>query len=112
MIGKRKHECPECKKSFQTPSKLQTHIDCVHLKLKKFKCPECEKHFGQKNNLKAHIKTVHEGRKDFVCNKCGKAFSLKYDLNNHIKMKAKEITNVQNVKNSLDKKVISINMSK
>ena len=82
---KKKYVCETCKKHFPSPSALQTHIDCVHLKIKKFKCPECEKPFGTQNNLNTHIKIVHEGRKDHICKDCGEAFGQKSGLDRHIK---------------------------
>ena len=47
--------CPYCSISLQgQKSKLQTHIEAVHLKLKPFKCKICNTLFATKGNLKAH----------------------------------------------------------
>ncbi len=43
-----------------TPQALQTHVDTVHLKLRKFPCHLCEYRSGTKQYLRIHIQTVHE----------------------------------------------------
>lgn len=63
------HKCPHCEKSFPMPSKLKTHVDGVHLKLKTHKCSYDGCDFGTAvfGNLKMHIRQVHEAKREFKC---------------------------------------------
>ena len=58
-LGKRPHKCPDCDKTFGSPSDLKKHVNAVHLRMRPHKCPDCNKRFGRSDNLKKHIKAKH-----------------------------------------------------
>jgi uncharacterized Zn-finger protein len=62
----KRHQCDTCDKTFVDKSKLQTHIKCVHLRLKKYKCTLCNAAFGQNSNLQRHVKTVHIQEREYT----------------------------------------------
>ena len=51
-------ECPECNKTFKTPSVMRRHYDALH-KGVLFPCNLCEYKGTQKTHLKNHIKAKH-----------------------------------------------------
>ena len=78
----KKCPCSQCDKSFKFPSKLKTHFDAVHLKLKPHKCADCDLVFAQKDKLVSHVKSAHGD--GFVCPQCSKPYSSKKCLDDHI----------------------------
>ncbi|XP_036398177.1 zinc finger protein 770-like [Megalops cyprinoides] len=50
------HQCPECPKSFCSPSKLRRHC-LIHTGQRPFRCLECGKTFRQLSHLKTHQET-------------------------------------------------------
>ena len=78
--------CSICAKCFTTTSKLKSHIDRVHKKLRPCKCDRCERSFSDKGKLKGHIKRMHENNRPWVCESCGKRFKVKDDLIVHTKL--------------------------
>ena len=58
--GARKYTCDICSKKFQGPSKLDSHMNGVHLNLKPYKCEKCEKAYSHPSNLLAHVKADHD----------------------------------------------------
>merc|ERR1719319_995635 len=62
----RPHECPECKKTFQTRTHLRNHLQRVHLGLR-VKCEDCGK---MVQDLRNHRNFVHLGVKNFPCDQC------------------------------------------
>ncbi|XP_032357230.1 zinc finger protein 271 [Etheostoma spectabile] len=48
------HQCPKCRKTFCSPSKLQRHF-LIHTGLKPYSCVICLKDFRQKVHLKSHL---------------------------------------------------------
>ena len=58
--GSGKHTCIICDKKFQQPSKLESHINGVHLNLKPHKCKKCTKAYSHPSNLLAHVKADHD----------------------------------------------------
>ena len=102
-------KCNDCGASFVFKSKLQCHINAVHLKLKPYECNQCKKSFSLKermvqhaqkihlncadcdyssiseSRLKIHLETVHQKARTHKCDQCQKSFSRKGALNTHIK---------------------------
>ena len=80
------HQCIDCTKIFQTPSKLLRHKKSVHEGQKPFECDICSKNFSATEHLKIHIKTVHDGEKNYVCSICHKKYGHASSLNEHHKI--------------------------
>ena len=76
----RSHECPECKKTFQTQPYLRLHIARVHLGVKET-CPDCGK---QVSNVKSHQLYVHQGMRNFPCDQCETRCHTRRALKDHI----------------------------
>ena len=51
--------CNYCGLYFYKKSKLKTHIEGVHLKLKPFQCDKCKALFSHQSTLTRHNQTVH-----------------------------------------------------
>jgi hypothetical protein len=67
-------QCDHCDKAFGVKSKLQTHINTIHKKIKRFgcdlcdyQCSQCSNKFGTNQDLTSHIATVHFKKQDFQC---------------------------------------------
>lgn len=69
----KKHECPECGRSFKKMDHLNVHIAYKHSE-KKIKCEICNKKFARKYDLAYHTR-VHTGERPFTCELCGKSFA-------------------------------------
>lgn len=69
----KKHECPECGRSFKKTDHLNVHIAYKHSE-KKIKCEICNKKFARKYDLAYHTR-VHTGERPFTCELCGKSFA-------------------------------------
>uniref|UniRef100_A0A1A9VXT1 C2H2-type domain-containing protein n=1 Tax=Glossina austeni TaxID=7395 RepID=A0A1A9VXT1_GLOAU len=87
--SKVRHKCPDCPKTFKTPSTLAMHRK-VHTgeaeitpKERPYICSYCGKSFTQSNTLKQHTR-IHTGEKPFRCGYCGRAFTVKDYLNKHL----------------------------
>ena len=84
--GKSMLTCQECEKSFPCQSKLDTHVNGVHLNLKPFRCEKCDATFKRKEALKKHEDTIHaKEQKPYKCTMCDKAFNRDDHLENHKK---------------------------
>lgn len=59
-------KCTQCLSSFGDQSRLQRHINEVHLDLRPFQCPQCEYAAKKKDHLKAHMIT-HMEREKYKC---------------------------------------------
>uniref|UniRef100_A0A8W7K2K8 Protein krueppel n=2 Tax=Anopheles albimanus TaxID=7167 RepID=A0A8W7K2K8_ANOAL len=78
----RPHQCDQCPKGFTTRSKLQTHINSVHLRRRDFKCELCGKGFLERNHLKGHMR-IHTGERKYRCDLCPKSFMFAGTLRCH-----------------------------
>ena len=80
------HKCVDvlCGKAFVSPSKLQQHIDAVHLGLKPHACSHCEATFAQAGDLKRHMSSVHLGLKPHACSQCEATFTEAGSLRKHV----------------------------
>ena len=72
-LGVKRHLCEVCSMGFYTRKGLLTHY-MTHTGEKKFKCIICEKSFQTKQYLETHIR-IHTGEKPFTCDTCGKSFN-------------------------------------
>ena len=84
--GTGKHVCDECGKGFRVPSKLQVHVDGVHLKLKPYKCEECDFVTANPSDLRSHIRNIHDKIRH-QCYFCDYSSGFKYDVTKHSKRK-------------------------
>ena len=53
-----RYPCDQCNFSAKGPSKLKTHVDSVHLKIK-HRCEQCGKELASKRGLSQHVNAVH-----------------------------------------------------
>lgn len=63
----KKHECDECGLMFNCKSRVQRHIDVVHLHKRMFKCEYCELTFKYKIRQINHVRSFHTGERPFQC---------------------------------------------
>ena len=64
------YSCPDCLKTFPTPSQLESH-KLIHTGMKQFFCQICFKGFNQKNNLENHrCEQESEGQRFDVSHLC------------------------------------------
>ncbi|CAH0404147.1 unnamed protein product [Chilo suppressalis] len=80
--------CEQCGANFVTRSKLQAHVNRVHLGLKYNKnivCEVCGKKCTSNASLKYHQRT-HTGEKPYSCGSCPKRFSDNNQLRIHSRM--------------------------
>nr|XP_054765242.1 LOW QUALITY PROTEIN: zinc finger protein 845-like [Lytechinus pictus] len=76
-----KFKCETCGKLLSSKKTLESHIKCVHNKLK-YPCHLCEKVFANEKYSKWHIEDHELGRK-YKCGECGKAFLRPHQLKSH-----------------------------
>ena len=65
LSEEKKHNCSECKKSFDRADYLKRHV-VTHSRDKNFTCVQCKRSFGQAGHLKRHMLT-HSGVKTHTC---------------------------------------------
>ncbi|XP_058059627.1 zinc finger protein 391-like isoform X1 [Anopheles bellator] len=76
--------CRRCGKAFVKLSYLKTHLNTVHVGLKRHRCQECGKQFSNSSNLIAH-RRVHTGEKPYECGECDSKFNQSSALARHIR---------------------------
>uniref|UniRef100_A0A1S4H076 Uncharacterized protein n=1 Tax=Anopheles gambiae TaxID=7165 RepID=A0A1S4H076_ANOGA len=76
--------CRVCSKGFVKQSYLNTHMNTVHVGLKRYRCQECGKQFSNSSNLIAH-RRVHTGEKPYKCGECDGKFNQSSALTRHIR---------------------------
>ncbi|XP_041475977.1 zinc finger protein 91-like [Lytechinus variegatus] len=76
-----KFKCEMCGKLLSSRYTLESHIKCVHNKLK-YPCHLCEKVFANEKYLKLHIEDHELGRK-YKCEECGGTFIRPHQLKSH-----------------------------
>ena len=72
--------CKDCGHLFLNESKLQTHVNLVHLNLKPFQCKKCNESFSLKAMLHSHEKSVHSELEWFKCKNCNAIFANRSKL--------------------------------
>ncbi|XP_037551757.1 zinc finger protein 25 [Nematolebias whitei] len=72
-------KCPTCKKVFEHPNQMKTHV-----KLHNFRhyCTECERGFTSRSGFYYHQK-IHKKGRTFTCNQCNKGFLSSSALKQH-----------------------------
>ena len=82
----RNQVCKECGLGFSRKGDLKRHMICVHkVEEKKFKCELCPIKFISRSKMRTHIQEVHDKIKNHVCEDCGYATYQKHQLNIHRK---------------------------
>ncbi|XP_053676448.1 transcription factor Ouib-like [Anopheles nili] len=76
--------CRLCSKAFVKQSYLNTHMNTVHVGLKRHRCQECGKQFSNSSNLIAH-RRIHTGEKPYQCTECDSKFNQSSALSRHIR---------------------------
>lgn len=76
--------CTECEKTMTTRNAARTHIEMVHLKIRKFTCEMCDKEFYLKKDFNDHTR-IHTAETPFPCTMCDKRFRTTSMLNEHRK---------------------------
>lgn len=76
--------CTECNKEMGTRNAARTHIEMVHLKIKKYACDVCQKEFYLKKDLNDHTR-IHTAETPYSCTMCDKKFRTSSLLNEHRK---------------------------
>lgn len=74
--------CDLCGKTIRRYMDLKSHIEKIHLRLRKFQCHLCGDNFFASNNLKFHLTTHDTSRPRSQCKLCG---VLVLDLKKHFK---------------------------
>ena len=79
------HPCELCDKAFNAPSRLQRHIESVHIRNKTHECEICHKFFSVRDNLLWHKKSVHfkDKSKRYQCDLCDKEYKDPKGLKKH-----------------------------
>jgi len=75
--------CEVCDMKFKTKSKLQRHINGVHIKDQKYFCIVCKKGFTSNDAISKHVILHDNSRKRVICEICKKLFSTKDVMINH-----------------------------
>ena len=55
----KKIPCTYCEKSFEDAQPLEYHINLIHLKIKPYKCDFCNMCFALRSIAKSHINQIH-----------------------------------------------------
>lgn len=78
--------CSQCGKTFPSRNNARSHIEMVHLKIRKHSCSTCDKQFYLKKDLDDHIR-LHTAEQPFKCavESCGKQFRTNSMLCDHKK---------------------------
>lgn len=82
------HECPECSRSFRTPSKLRSHMRS-HTGEKPYECHLCAKSFPYRGSLRTHLQWHAEKEtgisfRPYMCSVCDKGFRTPSKLKDHM----------------------------
>ena len=80
---KERLKCNQCDKTYSGKMALESHVEVVHLQLKKFQCDQCPLNFASKNGFKNHVASEHE-KKEHSCTKCDRIYKTKIGLKDHV----------------------------
>ena len=82
---KKLHKCPYCDKQLMTLTNIKEHILQKHEKNTPFKCEQCPQAFGIKSKLKSHIEIVHRRVKCDICDQeiCNKLLLKRHKAKVH-----------------------------
>ena len=84
--GKKKYQCSQCSRAYQSLPNLKRHTKNTHSAPQIKKCPDCERSFKYKASLDEHMFREHGNRdtvKGYKCNQCERIFASSRGLKRH-----------------------------
>jgi len=75
--------CDQCGFATTCDSKLEDHINRVHLKIRPHACDQCDKAFNRASDLSNHKTRTHAAIKEFICDQCSYQCNTSYELLSH-----------------------------
>ena len=83
--GDKQLNCSQCPYSTPQAHHMKSHIESVHMKIKKYQCRECGYASSRKNGLDRHWDALHnKGEKKFKCGRCTYSSAESSKLKKHI----------------------------
>ena len=75
-------KCDQCDKDYSCKTALKSHVEIVHLQIKK-QCDRCPTFFKTTKGLQYHMKSQHQN-KTYPCSQCDRVFKQYISLNDHV----------------------------
>ncbi len=79
-------QCHQCLHVAVDQNHLDTHIEVVHVGVKRFTCDQCKDRFSRSDNFKRHKKRVHGAEKnlELKCALCPYASTNEVEITSHL----------------------------
>ena len=91
------HACTECGYASASSSALKSHIESVHMKVKKYPCDRCPQTFYHAAGMRKHVEAVHERLLRLACPVANCSFRTDYKLalDQHVKSQHDKIKDMK-----------------